>query len=75
MYPTNFSRFGNENSRTQIVVYFTIKVHSTGTVRVDFLYHEVQILGGEFVVQFFQDLSQNCGCDVAITCTQSCKSL
>jgi len=56
-------------------VYLTIKIHSTGTVRVDFLYHEVQILGAELVIQFLQDLSQNCGCDIAITCTQSYNSL
>jgi hypothetical protein len=67
MYPTNFSRLCSFERVTPeykpSFVNLTIKIHSTGTVRVDFLYHEVQILGGVLVVLFLQDLSQNCGWD------------
>lgn len=50
--------------------WITIKINGAGTIRVDFLDHHVQIFVRDFIVQFFEDLSQNGRCDVAIPCIE-----
>lgn len=54
---------------------FTIKIYGAGSVRVDFLDHNIKFLVRQLVVEFSQDLTQTRSRDVAVSCEEMCCTL
>lgn len=44
----------------------TVKVNRSWAIRIDFFNHHVQVFGGDFVVEFFEDLPQHSCGDVTV---------
>lgn len=68
------NRIGGKHRKTtrdEAASPLTVEVHGAGAVRVDFLDHHVQLIGGDLVVQLPEDLAQHLGGDVAVACNES----
>jgi hypothetical protein len=49
------------------LILLTIEVNGSGTVSVDFLNHQIQILGSQFVIKFLKNFSECGGGNVTVT--------